>query len=191
VGAADLGAELAEVAEFAGLGDVLDELVGFTVEDLVAALDGGGSQRLGDVALAGAGGADDEDVLLGVDELEGGEFEDVALGEAGVVGPVEALEISVVGQTGEGVASFQEAGVTAVEFVLDEPGEGFEEVHLLLGDLEGTGFQGGDHAGEAQGPQGTFKLGGRHGHGAAPECVRGIARRSGIRRRAGWWARTA
>lgn len=55
VGAADLSSELAKLTELAGLGDVLDEVMGLTVEDLVAALDGGGGQSLGDVALSGAG----------------------------------------------------------------------------------------------------------------------------------------
>ena len=191
VGAAYLGSELAEVAELTGLGDVLDELVGLAIEDLEAALDGGGSEGFGNVALAGAGRADDEDVLLGVDELQGGEFEYVAPGQAGVVGPVEALEVLVLGQTGEGVTPLEQTGVAAIELVLDEPGEGFEEVRLVTGHLKRTRLEGGDHAGEAEVLEGAFKLGDRHGHRAVPPCVSGSARTPGIRRWGGWPVRTA
>ena len=101
----ELGADLAERAELPGLGEVLDQLQGFPVEDLVPALDGEQGERLSHVALAGARRSDEEGVLAGVDELQGGELEDVALGEAGVVGPVEVLRGSFGrgARTGRGV----------------------------------------------------------------------------------------
>ncbi len=50
-----MGAQFADFAEFTGFVDVLDQLVGFAVEHLVAAVHGVERECLGDVALAGTG----------------------------------------------------------------------------------------------------------------------------------------
>ena len=51
-----------------GVGDLLEERVRLAVEDAVALLDGGAADRLGEVALAGAGRAEEEHVLALRDE---------------------------------------------------------------------------------------------------------------------------
>ena len=66
---------LAGVGE-GGLGELLEEGVGLAVDDAVALLDGGAADGLGDVTLARAGRADQQDVFALVDEARGGEFED-------------------------------------------------------------------------------------------------------------------
>ena len=97
-----------------------------------------------------------------------GEIEDVALRDSRIIAPVEALEVLALGEPRESEAALEQARVSAVELVLDEPGEGLEEVHLVVGDLQGTGLQGGAHAREAQVAQGALELSGRHGHRGCP-----------------------
>ena len=88
---------LAQLAHLTRLHEVFDEVAGLAVDDLVTALNGTQREGLGEVALADAGRSDGEDVLTSVDELEGGEFEDVALGQARVVAPVEVGEVFALG----------------------------------------------------------------------------------------------
>jgi hypothetical protein len=57
-------AELADLAELARFVDVFDQLMGFAVGDFVATADGSERERLGDVALAGAGRS--RDILPGI-----------------------------------------------------------------------------------------------------------------------------
>jgi hypothetical protein len=59
-----------------GLGQFLEQHVRLAVQDAVALLDGGVSDRLRDVALAGAGRPEEERVLVLHDEAGGGELED-------------------------------------------------------------------------------------------------------------------
>ena len=49
--------------------------------------------------------------------------------------------------------------MSPVELILHEPGERFDEVHLVAGDLEGPRLQRGSHARQPQAAQGTFELG--------------------------------
>ena len=51
-----------------GVGELLDERVRLAVDDAVALLDGGAADGLGEVALAGAGRAEEERVLALADE---------------------------------------------------------------------------------------------------------------------------
>ena len=83
---------LAELTKLSGFVDFVDQHVRFAIEDAVTVLDGDESERLADVTLAGARLADEQRILLGVEELERGELEDLALGELGVVRPVEILQ---------------------------------------------------------------------------------------------------
>ena len=68
----------------------------------------------------------------------------------------------------ERVAPFQQAGAPAIEFVLSEPRHGLEKIHLLIGHLERTRFERGDHAGEAELAEGAFEFRDRHGHARWP-----------------------
>ena len=58
------------------IGELLEEDVGLPVEDAMALLDHGEADRLGQVALAGAGSAEEQPVLVLGDEAAGGELED-------------------------------------------------------------------------------------------------------------------
>ena len=55
---------------------LLEQDVGLAVEDAIALLDGGEADGLGEMALAGAGRAEEEHVLALVDEAAVGELED-------------------------------------------------------------------------------------------------------------------
>jgi hypothetical protein len=49
--------------------------------------------------------------------------------------------------------------MSPIEFILDEPGERFDEVHLVAGNLKSARLQRGGHARQPQAAQGTFELG--------------------------------
>ena len=59
-----------------GVGDFLEEHVRLAVEDAVALADGGAADGLGEVALAGAGRAEKQGVLVLRDKAAGGQLED-------------------------------------------------------------------------------------------------------------------
>ena len=61
-----------------GVGDLLEQGVGLAIEDAMALLDGGASDGLREMALAGAGRAEEERVFALGDEAAGGELVDRA-----------------------------------------------------------------------------------------------------------------
>ena len=61
-----------------GVGELLEQHVRLAVEHAMALLDGGAADGLGEVALAGAGRAEEERVLALLDEAAGGELVDRA-----------------------------------------------------------------------------------------------------------------
>src|SRR6185312_4695607 len=145
-----LRAVLAQLAELARLVQLVDEYVRLPVEDLVTALHGELRDGLRAMALAGAGLTDQKRSLTGIDKLQRGELEDVALGHLGVVSPVEAVQVLALRETGGAIAPIEEARAPSIELVLHEPGEGLEEVRLVAGNLHGARLEGGDHPREAQ-----------------------------------------
>ena len=56
----------------------------------------------------------------------------------------------------------------AIEFVLDHPREGLDEVHLVTRDLQGAGGERGAHTGEAQPTKRSFQFCNRHRHWGSP-----------------------
>jgi hypothetical protein len=168
LGAGDLRAQFAERAEFPRFGDVFEELMRFAVQDFVAAVDGGHREGLGHVTLPRPGRPEDEDVFFRRNEFEGREFEHVAFRQPRIVGPVEAREIFAIGQAGEGVAPLEQTGAAPIELVLHEPRHRLEKIHLVLGHLERAGFEGGDHAREAELAERAFEFRDRHGHAGCP-----------------------
>ena len=74
------------------LGELLEEGVGFAVDDAVALLDRGAADGLSQVALPRAGRADEQSVLALGDEAGGGELEDEGTVDLLVEGEVEAVE---------------------------------------------------------------------------------------------------
>ena len=77
-----------------GVGELVDERVGFAVEDAMALLDDGHADGLGEMALAGAGRAEEEPVLVLGDEAAGGELEDEPAIELPVEVEIEGVEAS-------------------------------------------------------------------------------------------------
>lgn len=70
----------------------LEQHVGLAVEHFVALLDRGVADPLCEVALAGAGRAEEERVLVLRDEVAGGEVEDEAAVELAIEVEVEGVE---------------------------------------------------------------------------------------------------
>ena len=113
--------------------------------------------RLREVALAGAGWAEEERVFVRGDEAAGGELE-----EAGAVHLLFEVEVEDV----ERLARIAEAGVrppaveepvlTADELVDDERRDEVERGHPLGLCLAEARFEGGGHAGEAELAEGEF-----------------------------------
>ena len=66
--------------------------MGGDVVDGVAGSAGAFANRLRDVALADSGRADEQHVLLSLDEVASGEIDDLRFRDLGVEGPVEVLE---------------------------------------------------------------------------------------------------
>ena len=117
------------------------------------------------MTLAGAGRTEHQHVFLRLDEVERREFQHVAFRQARVVAPVEAREIFALGESRERVAPIEQSRAPPIEFILHEPGEGFEEIHLVIGDLQRARFERGSHAGEAEIAERAFEFRDRHGHG--------------------------
>ena len=72
------------------LGELLEEGVGFAVDDAVALLDRGAADGLSQMTLARTGRADQQSVLALGDEAGGGELEDEGAVDLLVEGEVEA-----------------------------------------------------------------------------------------------------
>ena len=92
---AEIGEEVLARAVERGVGDLLEERVGLAVDDAVALLDRGAADGLGEVALAGAGRAEEERVLALRDEARGGELVDQRAVHLLVEVEVEAVERAV------------------------------------------------------------------------------------------------
>jgi hypothetical protein len=90
--ALDLLEVLTAGAVESGLGELLDEHVGLAVGDGPALQDDGVSDGLGEVALAGAGRAEEERILGRGEEVSGGEVEDQGAVHLLVEVEVEAVE---------------------------------------------------------------------------------------------------
>jgi len=74
--------------------------VGGDVEDLVAHAAGAVTERLADMRLADAGRADQQDVLVALDEVAGREVDDLRARDLRVEGEVEGLKGPLVFEVG-------------------------------------------------------------------------------------------
>ena len=119
---------------------------------------------LSQVALAGAGRAEEDGVLALSDEAAGGEFVDEAAVHLLVEVEVEGIEgLAAVAEGGLLDAPLDESVLAALELVLDEHGEEVERRHLLGLGLEQAGLKGIGHAGEAELAEGAIDFDGVHG----------------------------
>ena len=133
-----------------GLEEVLGEVEGAPHEHAVAGADRADGDRGGDVALAHARGADQEQVLVLGDEACRSQLHDLGLGELGIEGPVEVLELLDLDDLALLEPSGEEPVRSAVQLVLDEELEEFEVRQgrgLGLGEADGERL---GHAGQAQ-----------------------------------------
>ena len=79
------------------------------------------------MTLPGAGRTDQNGAVALGDELQGMQLETDALGDLGVVAPIELRQRGAFIEAGELVAAFEETGLPAVELILEDDREGFEE----------------------------------------------------------------
>ena len=106
------------------IGEFLEEDVGLPVEDAMALLDHGEADRLGQVALAGAGRPMKQAVLVLGDEAAGGELKDQPAIHLLVEVEVERVEgLAAIAEAGLRDAALEEPVLAAQELVLDERGE--------------------------------------------------------------------
>ena len=133
------------------LGELLEEAVRFAVDDAVPLLDGGASDGLCEMALAGPGRSEEESVFALGDEAGGGELEDERAVDLLVEGEVEAVERAVgISEAGLLVAPGEQPVLAALEFVGDERGDQVERGHLLDLSLLQTRVEDVGHSGEAE-----------------------------------------
>jgi transposase InsO family protein len=104
-----------------GLGEFLEEDVRLAVADAMALLDDGDADRLGKVALAGAGAAEEEAVLPLGDEAAGGELEDERTVHLLVEVEVEGVERLVgIAEAGLLEPAVEQPVLAREQLVLDE-----------------------------------------------------------------------
>ena len=141
------------------LREILDEDVGLAIEDTVALLDHGEAQGLRQVALAGAGRAEEEGIVVLRHPARGRQLEDE--GPVQLLVEVEVKGVQALAHVPEArllEAAFEEAVLAADELVLDEPREEVEGDELLGLRLVEPGLEGAGHAGAAELAEGTAEF---------------------------------
>jgi hypothetical protein len=108
------------------------------------------AEGLGEVALADAGGADEEGVLVALDETAGGEVGDLLLRELGAGGEVEGLEGLLGVEGGAAEAHLELVLGAALDLVLEELGEELDVGELGLDGEAVSDFHGLEDAAEPQ-----------------------------------------
>src|SRR6266851_9708493 len=153
-----IGAGVAETALVVGAvgpapGEVGQHLRGVDEHDVEAAAAGFVGEGLTEVALADPGRAVEQDVLVALDELTGGEVEDLRLVELGIEAEVEALE-GLGGMEGGPTQPQPEPALgAALDFILQEDGEELHEGGLLLDGLAIADVERLEDPGQAQGAE--------------------------------------
>jgi len=130
-------------------------------QDVMAGADRAVAQGLGDVALAGAAGADDDDAHLLVHEPAGGQLEDEGAVDRGIKSEVKLLEGLLVAEVGPADGRSEAFLAPAGDLVLDDRGQEVHVGELLLDGLPVTGLDGVQDPGEAK----LLEQGDELGHG--------------------------
>ena len=134
-----------------GLGQFFKQRVGLAIEDAVALLDGGVADRLREVALAGAGGAEEEGILPLRDETCGRQLVDERSIHLLVEGEVEAIQCPVrIAEARLLVAAREQAVLATLELVGDERRDEVDRSHLLGLGLVEPEFEDIGHAGQPE-----------------------------------------
>jgi len=90
------------------------------IEDGSALLDGGVADRLGEMGLAGAWRAHEEDIAGVVEELAGGQLEELLARQGSIELPIELIEGLEVAEAGELGTAVDPAMITDSDFVLKD-----------------------------------------------------------------------
>src|SRR5690606_14440944 len=112
-----------------------EELLSEDVLRGVAAPAGPQREGLGEMALAQAGSADEQDVLCARHELAGCDVEHLRLGDLGVELEVEVLERADLLEASAADTLLDLLGVAAVDLVLEQAHEELEVRQVVLGSL--------------------------------------------------------
>ena len=157
------GRELREVvlacAGERGVGEFFQQRVRFAVDDAIALLDGGASDGLREVALAGAGWAEKERILPLGDEARGGELVDERAIHLLVEIEIKIVERAIgIAKARQLVPALEQPVLSAVQFVGHERGHEVDGRHLLGLGLAQAGFEDGGHAREPQLPEGPIEF---------------------------------
>src|SRR5690606_5831913 len=115
--------ELEQFFAFSGLRsykDVLKETLRLPVGHLVAGLDRGMRNCLGNMAYPGAGVANQESIGGLLHKLPADQFQNLLFREAGIIRPVKILHDLPLIQPGAVKAPLNQSGLPAVQFILDK-----------------------------------------------------------------------
>ncbi len=126
--AAEAAELVVEPAGGVGVGEAVDPFGGGGERDAVAGLAGPDGQADGEVGLAGAGRAEEHDVVAGVDEVEGAEVGDHVALEGALVVEVEVLEGLAGREPGGADADLTAVGLAGRDLAFEAGGE-----ELLVG----------------------------------------------------------
>ena len=110
-------------------------------------------EGLGDVALADADGAVEDDGLPGLQPAEGGEVADLRGGHLRRRREVEAFQGGLALEPGAADAALEGHGLAAGDLVLAEDLEEVQVAELAGVGLGEAGVEGGEHPGQLQFPQ--------------------------------------
>ena len=141
-----------------GDGDLLAEPVHVEVERALAHRAGVVAQRAGQMRLAAAGGAGDEDVLAATDPGHVREHGKLVFGQVSLGGAIDILKGDGVAKFAQPKVEFHASSLSVLAFGVDEAGDEFVGLGLLVERGGQDGLVGVGHAAEfevAEGGKGS------------------------------------
>src|SRR5439155_22668627 len=133
------------------IGEVLDERVGFTIEDAITLLNAGLTNSLGQMTLARTGRSLEQSVFVFSDEAGGGEVEDEAAVHLLVEVEVEVIECLLrIAELGGLSATVQQTVTATIQFIGNEARDEINRHHALGVSLMSPRFQYGGDAAETE-----------------------------------------
>ena len=153
-----------------------DQHVRLSIEHAVALPDRREPEGLHEMTLAGAGGAQQQDVLALADKARRGEFEDQRAWDLGVEAEVEAVEGAVRIPEASGLDASREEPILASDELIADQGRHRVDRYLTLAlGFKEAGLERVGHAREAQLAQGVVEFG--HMHTGSPSARRSMRSR--------------
>src|SRR5205823_13545036 len=111
---------------------VIDEGVGFTIEDAITLLNGGLPDGLSKMTLSGARRPEEQGVFVFSDEVGGGEVEDKAAVHLLVEVEVEVIQYLLrIAECGGLSAAFQQAVTATTQFIRNQTGDQINRRHAF------------------------------------------------------------